>query len=120
MLFVISDLSSSCEIMLEVKRGTTQRVVPGQNVNVSCPGKHCGKSLNVTWCKVSNTSCEQILQTENIKINQSYEKDELISFLSFKHISIIDDGFYRCKIMGNIHNVFSHSINISVSGTVYT
>ncbi|XP_037542108.1 B- and T-lymphocyte attenuator [Nematolebias whitei] len=111
----VTDLSSSCEITLEVKRGTTQRVVPGQHVTVSCPGKHCGKSLNVTWCKVSNTICERIRQTENIEISQNYGKDELISFLSFKHISIIDDGLYKCKILGNKDKVVGHSINISVS-----
>ncbi|XP_037831848.1 B- and T-lymphocyte attenuator isoform X2 [Kryptolebias marmoratus] len=110
------DPSSSCDLFVEVKRGTTHRVVPGQSLTVSCPLKHCGQPLNVTWCKIFNTtSCEQVLKLENVEIRQNYEKDELISFLSFKQVSMDNDGLYRCELMGNEPSVVGHSINISVS-----
>ena len=113
----ISDLPASCEVMLTVRRGTIRRVAPRENLKVSCPVKHCGESLDVTWCKVVHINyCERIHKTENVEIRQNYGKDNLISYLSFKKVSVNDDGLYRCEVIGRTPELFSHAINISVSG----
>ncbi|XP_058478606.1 B- and T-lymphocyte attenuator isoform X3 [Solea solea] len=105
--------------MANVRRGTTVKKIPQQSVTVSCPVVHCGKSLNVTWCKLSNTGrCQQIGNTENVEIRQDgHLKDKLISYLTFKQISVYDDGLYRCELHGlaNGESHISHHINISVS-----
>lgn len=108
---------SSCEVGLIVQRGTTYVTAPQQFLRVECPVKHCGESLKVTWCKIGdifNTGqCDWINKTDNVEITQNYSKNELISYLTFKRISIYDDGLYRCNYK---NNVISHTINISVSG----
>ncbi len=112
------DLFPSCEVELMVRRGLTWKTAPRQCLTVKCPVKHCGESLNVTWCKLLDTNkCEQINCTENVEIRQdnTNDADKLISFLTFKWISISDDGLYRCGLEGNKLE-FSHLINISVSG----
>ncbi|XP_076603699.1 uncharacterized protein LOC143330824 [Chaetodon auriga] len=101
-----------------VQRGTTWKAAPRQCLTVRCPVKHCGEPLNVTWCKLLNSNrCEWIHDTENIEIKQNDKdvKDELISFLTFKRISIDDDGLYKCSLKGHGYNSISHVINISVS-----
>ncbi|XP_022596786.1 uncharacterized protein LOC111218658 isoform X3 [Seriola dumerili] len=110
------DLSPSC-VQLMVRSGTTLKRAPQQSATVSCPVKHCGKSLNITWCKLLDTNrCERINKTENIEIRQDddHVKNELISYLTFKWITVYDDGLYRCEFRGKYHEI-SHIINISVS-----
>ncbi|XP_040004762.1 B- and T-lymphocyte attenuator [Xiphias gladius] len=112
------DLFRSCEVRLTVHRGTTWKSASQQPVTVRCPVKHCGKSLNVSWCKLLDTnSCERINNTENVEITQTdnYVEDELISYLTFKRISIYDDGLYRWDLKGYEYELISHIINISVS-----
>nr|XP_046260775.1 B- and T-lymphocyte attenuator [Scatophagus argus] len=110
------DWLPSCEVALMVKSGTTWKVTPRQSLTVKCPVKHCGESLNVTWCKMLD-KCEQINYTENVETRQTdgRVKDELISFLTFNQISIYDSGLYRCYLKGYKYEHVSHSINISVS-----
>ncbi|XP_073329966.1 B- and T-lymphocyte attenuator-like [Pagrus major] len=110
------DVSPSCEVGLLVRRGTTWTAAPQQRVTVRCPVNDCGESLNVTWCKLSDTNiCERINGTENVQQNDKHVKDDLISFLTFKRISIHDDGLYVCSLKGYKYEVISHVINISVS-----
>ncbi|XP_070694736.1 B- and T-lymphocyte attenuator-like [Pempheris klunzingeri] len=111
-------LLTSCEVEVNVWSGTTWRAVPKQRLTVRCPVKHCGESPNVTWCKLlDGDKCEQINHAENVEIrqNDSHVKNELISFLTFKRISIRDDGLYRCHLKGYKYAQISHIINISVS-----
>ncbi|XP_035531983.1 B- and T-lymphocyte attenuator isoform X2 [Morone saxatilis] len=109
----------SCDVELKVRRSTGWKVPPQQGLTVKCPVKHCGESLNITWCKLLDTNkCERIHEAENVEIKQNDEdfKDEVISFLTFKRISIDDDGLYRCSIKVYKYNeLISHIINISVS-----
>lgn len=99
-----------------IRRGTTMKNAPWKPVTVSCPVKHCGKSLNVTWCKLLDArNCERINETENVEVTQQYSHDELISSLTFKNISLDDGGLYRCELRGDKHE-YSHTANISVSG----
>lgn len=115
----ILDLSPSCEIELMVRRGTTLKTVPQQPLTVRCPVRHCGESLNVTWCKLLDTNvCEEIDYTENIerRQNEKHVRNELISYLTFTRISVHDDGLYRCHLKGYNYKKISHIINISVSG----
>ncbi|XP_056246232.1 B- and T-lymphocyte attenuator [Seriola aureovittata] len=110
------DSSPSC-VQLMVRSGTTLKRAPQQSATVSCPVKHCGKSLNITWCKLlDSNSCERINKTENVEIRQDddHVKNELISYLTFKWITVYDDGLYRCEFRGKYHEI-SHIINISVS-----
>ncbi|CAJ1079549.1 B- and T-lymphocyte attenuator-like isoform X1 [Xyrichtys novacula] len=109
---------SSCEVALLVKRGTTWAAAPEQHLTVDCPVKHCGESLNVTWCKLSNTDrCEHINFAEHTGVEQNFrqEKDKIISYLTFERISIHDDGLYRCVLLSYKEDPISHIINISVS-----
>ncbi|XP_054887929.1 B- and T-lymphocyte attenuator-like [Poeciliopsis prolifica] len=107
---------SSCDVTTKVPRGETKRVSTGQNLKVKCPVQHCGKSFNVGWSKFSATlaNWEAIPDTENIKITQKYDKENVISYLSFEQVSINDDGLYQCTA-GHNNEVVGHSINISVS-----
>ncbi|XP_051259470.1 B- and T-lymphocyte attenuator [Dicentrarchus labrax] len=108
----------SCDVELKVRRNTGWKVAPQQGLTVKCPVKHCGESLNITWCKLLDTDkCERIHEAENVEIKQDDKdfKDEVISFLTFKRISIDDDGLYRCSIKGYKYELISHTINISVS-----
>ncbi|KAM6978830.1 uncharacterized protein LKV04_014176 [Tautogolabrus adspersus] len=101
-----------------VKRGIIWKTAPEQRLTVTCPVKHCGESLNVTWCKLLDTdTCEQLNYTENVEVrqNNSDPKNKLISYLTFKWISIHDDGLYRCGVKGYKYKQISHMINISVS-----
>ncbi|KAM9341995.1 uncharacterized protein KZ484_014674 [Pholidichthys leucotaenia] len=108
------DLSSLCEVEIMIPRGETKKTAPEQSLTVKCPVKHCGRSLKVTWCKLHSIyDCEWINETENIEIRQDHVMDKLISYLSFKEISIHDDGLYKCGVIGYSHS--SHSVNISVS-----
>uniref|UniRef100_UPI0037E7B5E0 B- and T-lymphocyte attenuator-like n=1 Tax=Semicossyphus pulcher TaxID=241346 RepID=UPI0037E7B5E0 len=111
------DLLPSCEVALLVRRGTTLKTVPQQPLTVQCPLRYCGESLNVTWCKLLHTDdCEPITYTENVEIIQRKRGgDKLISYLTFKRISIHDDGLYRCVSKGYNYEKVSHIINISVS-----
>ncbi|XP_041807086.1 B- and T-lymphocyte attenuator [Chelmon rostratus] len=112
------ELSPSCEVGLMVQRGTMWKTAPRQRLTLRCPVKHCGESLNVTWCKELDTNkCERINFMENVEINQNdmHATDELISFLTFKRISVYDGGLYRCFVKGHGYEVVSHTINISVS-----
>ncbi|KAE8299210.1 hypothetical protein D5F01_LYC01603 [Larimichthys crocea] len=110
------DSSPSCDVGVMVRRGTTKKAAAQQRLTVECPVKHCGESVNVTWCKLLETNqWEQINQTENVEITQQKYVDRLTSFLTFKRISIHDDGLYRCNLLtGDI----SHIINITVSAEV--
>lgn len=112
----VSDLSDSCEVVLMVRRGTTWGVAPRQSLTVSCPVKHCGESLRISWCKIFGITCETINSSENVEIRQIHTEDEEISQLIFKQVSTDDDGLYRCELMGQTSESVSHSINISVSG----
>ncbi|XP_030614943.1 B- and T-lymphocyte attenuator-like [Archocentrus centrarchus] len=111
------DLRASCDVGIMIQRGKTWRTVPQQNLTVSCPVKHCGESLKITWCKIlSPSTCERISEMENVEITQNHVGDELISYLSFKQVSIHDDGLYRCSVVkGHGERIISHAINISVS-----
>ncbi|XP_022054800.2 B- and T-lymphocyte attenuator [Acanthochromis polyacanthus] len=114
----VSDLAASCEVMALVRRHTTWKAAPQQSLTVRCPVKHCGRTINITWCKdVQSNRCEQLNETENVELSQNHNQanDELESYLSFKQISIYDDGLYRCKLNGDKLGIFSHFINISVS-----
>uniref|UniRef100_A0A3Q1F9U1 Ig-like domain-containing protein n=1 Tax=Acanthochromis polyacanthus TaxID=80966 RepID=A0A3Q1F9U1_9TELE len=112
----VSDLAASCEVMALVRRHTTWKAAPQQSLTVRCPVKHCGRTINITWCKdVQSNRCEQLNETENVELSQNHNQanDELESYLSFKQISIYDDGLYRCKLNGDKLGIFSHFINIS-------
>ncbi|XP_030613225.1 LOW QUALITY PROTEIN: B- and T-lymphocyte attenuator-like [Archocentrus centrarchus] len=102
-----------------IQRGETWRTVSQQNLTVSCPVKHCGESLKISWCKILNPStCERISECGNVEMwkTQNHVGDELISYLSFKQVSIHDDGLYRCSVaVGHSERIISHAINISVS-----
>lgn len=105
---------SSCAVM--VRSGATYKTVPQHNVTVSCPVKHCGEPISVTWCKLDTAiKWDQIKYKENIKITQTDIKDELISYLTFTRITSQDDGLYRCSLKGYESEQISHSINVSVS-----
>ncbi|XP_042282275.1 B- and T-lymphocyte attenuator isoform X1 [Thunnus maccoyii] len=116
-----SDSTSSCETKLVVRRGTTRKTAPQQNLTVRCTVKHCGQSLNVFWCKqVDTVTCQQINNTKNVEITQSDDDvKKLTSFLTFKWISTHDDGLYRCDLRGNNYSLISHTINVSVSGRLF-
>ncbi|XP_008296968.1 B- and T-lymphocyte attenuator isoform X2 [Stegastes partitus] len=113
------DSVGSCEVAFVGRRGTTWKIAPQQSLTVECPVKHCGQTVNVTWCKLLKPHrCEQLNQTDNIEIRQRHNpaNDELVSYLSFKRISVHDDGLYRCHLKRvPSHFGFSHHINISVS-----
>ncbi|XP_036964546.1 B- and T-lymphocyte attenuator isoform X1 [Acanthopagrus latus] len=114
------DVSPPCEVGLMVRRGTTWTAAPRQRVTVKCPVKDCGEPLSVTWCKLSDTDrCERIHQTENVQQNDKRVKDELVSFLTFKRISIHNDGLYGCSLKGYKFEMISHTINISVSDSYH-
>ncbi|XP_060944000.1 B- and T-lymphocyte attenuator [Limanda limanda] len=109
-------LFPSCQ--LSVRRSTALMRAPNQTVTISCPVKHCGKSVNVSWCKILDTNmCEQIINTQNVEIRQRHDnvKNLLVSSLTFKWISAQDGGLYRCELKGNRLGAISHIINISVS-----
>ncbi|KAJ4933036.1 hypothetical protein JOQ06_029874 [Pogonophryne albipinna] len=100
-----------------VRSGATYKTVPQHNVTVSCPVKHCGEPISVTWCKLDTAiKWDQIKYKENLKITQTDIKDELISYLTFTRITSQDDGLYRCSLKGYESEQISHSINVSVSG----
>ncbi|XP_065328133.1 uncharacterized protein si:ch211-214p13.8 [Pelmatolapia mariae] len=97
-------------------KGSTWKTPPRRSLRVSCPVKHCGETLEVTWCKLFDSNiCERIHEAKNVKITQNPDKDKLMSYLNFKEISIHDDGLYRCGLLGHNGSVISHTINISVS-----
>uniref|UniRef100_A0A3Q3J3C1 Ig-like domain-containing protein n=1 Tax=Monopterus albus TaxID=43700 RepID=A0A3Q3J3C1_MONAL len=109
------------------RKGTTKKRAPNQSLTLKCPVRHCGESLDVTWCKLlAPNHCDRIKETENIEITQDnnteYRKDQLISYLTFKQISVYDDGLYRCELTGSHHRYdqISHTINISVSGIIFS
>ncbi|KAL3056391.1 hypothetical protein OYC64_018971 [Pagothenia borchgrevinki] len=105
---------SSCAVM--VRSGATYTTVPQHNVMVSCPVKHCGEPIKVTWCKRDTAiKWDQIKYKENIEITQTDTKDGLISYLTFTRITSQDDGLYRCSLKGYKSEQISHSINVSVS-----
>ncbi|TKS67092.1 B- and T-lymphocyte attenuator [Collichthys lucidus] len=109
------DSFPSCEVQVMVQRGMIKKAAPQQRLTVRCPVKHCGESLNVTWCKLLETNtCEQINQTEDVEITQDdkHAADRLVSSLTFKRISLHDDGLYRCDL-GDTQ--IGHFINVSVS-----
>ncbi|XP_037344226.2 B- and T-lymphocyte attenuator [Pungitius pungitius] len=109
---------SPCEVELMVRNGRTLKTAPQLPVTVRCPVQHCGESVNVTWCKLLNTTeCEPIHFTGNSEIRQSDKRDEkkLISYLTFTRISIHDNGLYRCTFKAYKYELISHAINISVS-----
>ncbi|XP_028993756.1 B- and T-lymphocyte attenuator [Betta splendens] len=106
--------SPSCEADLKVPRGTAWKTAPQRPLTLQCPVKHCGERLNVTWCKLSINQCDAVTGTETVEIMQFYQGHLLISNLTFKVISISDDGLYRCYLEGRRRDV-SHSINVSVS-----
>ncbi|XP_062257911.1 B- and T-lymphocyte attenuator [Platichthys flesus] len=111
-------LFPSCRVGLMVRSGTALTRAPHQPVTISCPVKHCGKSVNVSWCKILNKNiCERIRNTQSLEIRQRHGKvkNELVSSLTFKWISAQDGGLYRCDLKGNGLREISHTINISVS-----
>ncbi|XP_069389843.1 uncharacterized protein [Paralichthys olivaceus] len=110
----------TCEVGLMVRRGTVLRKAPRDRVTINCPVKHCGRSMNVMWCKILDTNvCEQIKITSNVIISQTGDRgrNKLVSSLTFKRISAKDGGQYRCHLKENGYHEISHTINISVSGT---
>ncbi|XP_060909429.1 uncharacterized protein si:ch211-214p13.8 isoform X2 [Labrus mixtus] len=117
----LPDSSPSCKVSVSVRRGTMWKTAPGQRLTVTCPVKHCGQPLNVTWCKLLHTDkCEQLNHIENVEVRQNNadHKYKLMSYLTFKWISIHDDGLYRCVLKGHKYKQISHMINISVSAAV--
>ncbi|XP_071370394.1 B- and T-lymphocyte attenuator-like isoform X1 [Centroberyx affinis] len=114
---VVTGLSPSCEVGVTVQRGIVWKAVPQQHLTINCTVKHCGETLYVTWCKLLDTNiCEQINNKESVvRQTDKYVKDELISFLDFKRISISDDGLYRCQLREFNYALVSHSINVSIS-----
>lgn len=49
-------------------------------------------------------------------ITEKHVKDQLISYLSFKQISINDDGLHRFGLIEYHQSIIAHAIKISVSG----
>lgn len=108
----------SCEVDLNVRRDTTWKAVPQHPLTIVCPFEHCGESFNISWCKVLDSGdCVPVNSTENIEISQSnkHSEGQPASMLTFKQISVHDDGLYRCLLKGYNYEKISHAINVSVS-----
>ncbi|KAM3607120.1 uncharacterized protein V6R79_001994 [Siganus canaliculatus] len=110
--------SPSCDVDLKVRRHTTWKAVPQHPLTLTCPFENCGEPFNITWCKVLDSGeCLLVNSTENIEIRQSnkHSEGQPASVLTFKTISMNDDGLYRCLIKGYNYKQISHAINVSVS-----
>ncbi|XP_076015348.1 uncharacterized protein LOC143007776 isoform X2 [Genypterus blacodes] len=110
-------VTSSCAVEVRVRRGQVWAAVPHQELSITCPVRHCGQALQITWCRrVDTGTCVQLNDTESIEITQHNKStDQLISSLIFKRISISDNGLYRCGIREYENEHIGHLIYISVS-----
>ncbi|XP_029980031.1 uncharacterized protein si:ch211-214p13.8 isoform X2 [Sphaeramia orbicularis] len=112
-------LIPSCEVEVILRWGLTCETAPQQTLTVDCPVKHCGEPHQVAWCKLLETyACEEMNNTEDIEITQRDENDQRnsVSHLTFRRISLHDDGLYRCGPKLHKNMLLGHIINVSVSG----
>ncbi|XP_029980030.1 B- and T-lymphocyte attenuator isoform X1 [Sphaeramia orbicularis] len=111
-------LIPSCEVEVILRWGLTCETAPQQTLTVDCPVKHCGEPHQVAWCKLLETyACEEMNNTEDIEITQRDENDQRnsVSHLTFRRISLHDDGLYRCGPKLHKNMLLGHIINVSVS-----
>lgn len=113
--FISPGSNPSCEIALLVKRGKTLAAALGQRTTLECPVDHCGKPIEVTWCK--GDKCVGITPNDNVEMMQiGVGKRRLVSSLTFKRISLDDAGFYKCYVKDNEDEEISHTISVKVTG----
>lgn len=88
-------------------------VAPLQRQIISCLLWHCEREEHVVWCKLEDLNCKPVRETEHVKISSKVKsRNERISYLEFKSISMDDNGQYRCQFPPF---TFGHFIWVNVS-----
>ncbi|XP_022535719.2 B- and T-lymphocyte attenuator [Astyanax mexicanus] len=122
-LFGSADAQDGCAPEVRVQKNTVL-TVSSKKPNISCPVRYCVEIPAIKWFRVITSNKTYYLpvnETDQITITQersTAHKKEIISYLTFKRISISDAGFYRCVASESGFISESHNINVSVSETV--
>ncbi|XP_036426714.1 B- and T-lymphocyte attenuator [Colossoma macropomum] len=111
-----------CVPAVRVRKNTVYRGSSKSLLRVPCPVTYCEEIPTVRWFRIKDTDKSiPVSETDQVTVTQEWstaDEKEIISYLSFKSLSVQDDGIYRCAAAGSNSTSESHSINVSVSDTI--
>ncbi|KAI5106844.1 hypothetical protein C0J45_2482 [Silurus meridionalis] len=112
------DPVDSCVSNINLRKNTVYVVSSGSMLNISCPVSYCKDVPTVKWIKIDTNNFIVISETNQITITQiQKEPKTIISYLSIRNVSKIEQGFYRCMISYSNFSSESHNIIVNVSGS---
>lgn len=118
-MFYISGHAPKCPL-LKVPRGTVHKAFINKPFKISCNLTHCDEqTINVTWTKENTKWWTPISGADHMSTSQNYSSSDpnmLTSYLTFTNISKHHEGSYRCELLLPQFSMYSHHINVSVSG----
>ncbi|XP_036430138.1 B- and T-lymphocyte attenuator-like [Colossoma macropomum] len=124
-LFVTVDAQGPaglCVPAVRVRKNTVYRGSSKSLLRVPCPVTYCEEIPTVRWFRIKDTDKSiPVSETDQVTVTQEWftaEEKEIISYLSFKSLSVQDDGLYRCAAAGSNSASESHNIKVSVSDTI--
>ncbi|KAF7709210.1 B- and T-lymphocyte attenuator-like [Silurus meridionalis] len=111
------DPVDSCVSNINLRKNTVYVVSSGSMLNISCPVSYCKDVPTVKWIKIDHTNNFIVIsETNQITITQiQKEPKTIISYLSIRNVSKIEQGFYRCMISYSNFSSESHNIIVNVS-----
>ncbi|XP_036430828.1 B- and T-lymphocyte attenuator-like [Colossoma macropomum] len=125
-LFVTVDAQGPaglCVPAVRVRKNTVYRGSSKSLLRVPCPVTYCEEIPTVRWFRIKDTDKSiPVSETDQVTVTQEWstaDEKEIISYLSFKSLSVQDDGLYRCVAAGSNSTSESHNINVSVSEVMF-
>ncbi|KAI4888358.1 hypothetical protein NFI96_000293 [Prochilodus magdalenae] len=110
-----------CVPVVRVRKYTAFGAPRNNRLKISCPVEYCEEIPTVRWFRVDETGRSvPVNQTDEITVTEerSTAEREIISHLTFRNISIQDDGIYKCQVSALDYTSESHNINVSVSDMI--
>ncbi|KAL6484370.1 hypothetical protein MHYP_G00064150, partial [Metynnis hypsauchen] len=108
-----------CAPEVRVHKNTVYRASSKSPLRVPCPVRYCEQIPTVRWFRINDRDqAIPVSETDQVTVTQDHptaDEKEIISYLSFKSLSVQDDGIYRCEAVVSNSTSPSHNINVSVS-----
>ncbi|XP_017568965.1 B- and T-lymphocyte attenuator-like [Pygocentrus nattereri] len=110
-----------CVPAVRVRKSTVYRGSSKSPLRVPCPVSYCEQIPTVRWSRLDDSDqWIPVSETDQVTVTQDHPtagEKEIISYLSFKNVSVQDGGIYRCVAAGSNSTSQSHNINVSISDT---
>ncbi|XP_037395032.1 uncharacterized protein LOC119263587 [Pygocentrus nattereri] len=119
-LFLVGS-TGLCVPAVRVRKSTVYKGSSKSPLRVPCPVSYCEQIPTVRWSRLDSDQWIPVSETDQVTVTQDHStagEKEIISYLSFKNVSVQDGGLYRCVAAGSNSTSQSHNINVSISDTI--